>query len=134
MTATKAPEVPIESVTDVTAGLVRITELPGGELPLEDCRWAEPQRSANFHFWTILGELTGRLEPSAGFCLTQKGSPETWLRLADVDAEALQGAVGRMRRQYPEWMFDTGRAPANGIHEQIDAHFATAQVRRRREG
>jgi hypothetical protein len=116
----------------VAEGVQRITQMPGAAILIEQCRWDEDQRGANLHFFLLLGELTGRLEPDGIAGFTQRGDESNWLRLADVDVSALKEVVRRMERLYTSWHLDGGRAMS--IHDKINCHFATAQVRRQREG
>jgi hypothetical protein len=122
--ATKQPAADV-----VPAGLTRISEMPGAQLPVEECRWTPDQAPLNLHFLTLLGEATGRLEVSGWGGYRQRGAGP-FRTLADVDAAALEGVVRRIRRRSAEWVFDVGSAET--ILDRIDCHFATAQLRRRR--
>jgi hypothetical protein len=133
MTAVATPAERVSKRTpsrQIEDDLRRISEIPGAELPLEACRWPKDQSGANGHFWLLLGELTGRLEPSADGCYGQRGHPDIWLRLDQIDEAALRRVLGRMRRMYSHWMFDIGRAET--LLDQIDVHFGTAQRRKNR--
>jgi hypothetical protein len=111
---------------------VNICEEPGAALNIGLCRWTPDQAGANSHLLMMLGELTGRLEPSGvgGYCQTGVVA-DGWMRLVDVDAAALSAIVRRMERAYPSWKPDAdGTLP---IHGQIQMHFNTAQERWLRE-
>lgn len=124
--ATKAAAVTVEE----TEGLVRICELPGAALPIESCLWAEDQRHANLHLWSLLGELTGRLERSGLDGFTQRGAPGGWMALSDIDPQAIELVLRRITNRHPDWVYDAGSAPTT--IDRVNTHFATAQLRRQR--
>jgi len=115
----------------VPTDLNRISEIPGAALPVEACRWEPDQAPLNLHLLMLLGEVCGRLEPSGWGGYRDRGTRDGWLTLAQVDPEALEDCVRRIRRKYPDWMFDTGSAVS--ILDKLDVHFAKAQARRRRD-
>jgi hypothetical protein len=110
---------------------LRISEVPGVVVELEAHRWRPDQQAANFHFTIMLGVLCGRLEESTGGCWSERGSTDTWLTLQQVDPAAIEVVLTRMRRRYPEWKLDAGRAET--LIDSIDVHFATARARARQQ-
>jgi hypothetical protein len=136
MTATKqlprraGASPPPAPTPDPIADLKRISEIPGAQLALEECRWASDQQAGNVHFLCLLGELCGRCEPSGAEGYALRGTPRTWLRLRDVDERDVRKVLGRIERAHT-WHLDAGRAKAT--LDRIDVHFMTAQLRRRQE-
>lgn len=115
-----------------TSTAVRISSLPGAALLIEECRWRPDQVPANQHFLMLLGELCGRLQPSGIGGYSQVGTPESWLKLADVDEGAIRSVVRRIRRAHPDWDgLDAGDEVTT--LGQLDHHFGLAQRRRDRE-
>ena len=108
----------------------KISELRGAKLPVESCRWAIDQQASNVELLLQLGMLTGRCELGID-SYSEKGEPEQWLTLAEVDPAAVEEVLSRLRRKYPEWRLD---GQGSTSLEQLDHHFQVAQARRRREG
>ena len=108
-----------------------ICSLPGAAIDIGVCRFRPDEAGANLHFALLLSEVTGRLEPSGagGYC--EKGVEAGWLRLADIEAGALEAIVRRVQRMYPSWRLHADDALP--IHGRIQVHFNTAQERWRRE-
>lgn len=107
-----------------------ISEIPGAKIEMERMRWAPDQAAANYHFLLLLGEICGRVEQSGVNGYAERGRPEDWKKLADVDPAAIELVLSRIRRKYPEWRFDC--SPAWRLLDKVDVHFQTAQERRYR--
>ena len=115
-----------------TSSAVRISGIPGAALLIEETRWHPDQAAANLDLLLRLGELCGRLQPSGIGGYSQVGTPESWLKLADVDEGAIRSVVRRIRRAHPDWDgLDAGDEVTT--LGQLDHHFGLAQRRRDRE-
>jgi len=118
------------AMADVAPTVVHFSEIRGAAIPLEECRWSKEQQAANANLLLMLGELTGRLEPSGWGGYRERGDEAGWMRLADVDESAIEAVLARIRRNFPEWRFDAGAAET--LLGKLDCHVATAVERRRR--
>jgi hypothetical protein len=113
-----------------TTEFIDICAEPGARIDLNLVRFEPDLAPASVHLLTLLAVVTGRGE-SVGYSYVERGTPDGWMRLRDIDAPALERIVRRIRRQYPEWQLTGGEAV--GIHDQLRVHFNTAQARKRRE-
>ena len=126
MSATATAKVEPAAVT-----WVNIADEPGARLDIGQCRFTADHAAANLHLLCLLGELCGRCEPSGGGGYIERGTPETWLTLRQVDAPAVELVVRRVERAHGGWHVDGGEAVT--ALDRLAVHWGRAQVRWKRE-
>jgi hypothetical protein len=112
------------------ATLTKMSEIPGAKIALESCRWAPDQQPSNSRLVLLLGTITGRCRPSVGASYSERGTPDDWLTLRQVDEAAIEAELARLRKVCPEWRLEGGGAET--LVDQLDHHFRAAQGRRER--